>query len=312
MPYCSKIFNFDEDIEFINRHYDLMSVSDSPSIESLCMSKGGSRAMQDAIRTLNPRIVKYLVESMEGFEVSICLNENGTHVIDCLLDLDDYDTYSDFLRCLAFEGNICLVMENKMGCRIIRKALSVLTSKVNSGFVPPVLNDLVTAILTQADRFVRNENANYCMQYIISAFHRQRDYIIDQVILGNILELAQGKYSSHVVETALSVAGPDRLARMFSEIFYDYKVSGKQPTPLEVLIFNPYGNYVVQKLLQIAIDVTKGHCVGDPNWLNLISGTVARNINRLKRYSFGKSILHTLAEVQPSVYSGTLREIRRG
>jgi hypothetical protein len=72
------------------------------------------------------------------------------------------------------------------------------------------------------------------------------------------------------------------------------------------MIFDQYGNYIVQKLLQIAIEVVQGHREGDPSWLNLLSGTVIRNIERLVRYSSGKKIIAALAEIQPEVYDGML------
>lgn len=51
--------------------------------------------------------------------------------------------------------------------------------------MPPILNSLIITILRDADRYVENEYANYVIQKVIKnpALKRQRDYVIDYVLL---------------------------------------------------------------------------------------------------------------------------------
>jgi hypothetical protein len=64
------------------------------------------------------------------------------------------------------------------------------------------------------------------------------------------------------------------------------------------LLFDQYGNYVVQTLLKVAIDVSIGRFDGDASWLSILKAVVIRNQPRLQRYSSGKKILQMLGSVQ--------------
>jgi hypothetical protein len=73
-------------------------------------------------------------------------------------------------------------------------------------------------------------------------------------------------------------------------------------------MFDQFGNYVVQKLLQIAVEVSVGRRAGDSSWMSILKVAVVRNEQRLQRYSSGKKILEILAKIptltyqQPAMY----------
>ena len=83
------------------------------------------------------------------------------------------------------------------------------------------------------------------------------------------------------------------------------------------MLFDQYGNYVVQTMLNVAIDVRSGNRMGDINWFVIgvihsslpiscfmfskIVGYVFRNQQMLRRYSSGKNIIE---KVQNALGSG--------
>jgi len=269
----------------------------------LTMSKYGCRVVQTVITVVRPEHVKKLIVALRGYELDACLDLNGTHVIQILLG-QRYQVYEDFFNPIANREILRDLVEHKLGCRIIQSCLDSLSKEITSSYVPPLLNKLIIPLLVDAKRYTENEFANYVIQNIIKnpSFSRQRDFIIDQVLLGNLLRLSQGKFSSHVVEAALDKACKDRLGRMCREIFHDYKIIEKGRTPLEVLLFDQYGNYIMQKLLLIAIAVCKGLREGEQNWMSILTQAVIRNRERLSRYSSGKKILALLYEHQSGVF----------
>lgn len=72
---------------------------------------------------------------------------------------------------------------------------------------------------------------------------------------------------------------------------------------MDIMLFDQYANYVVQRLLTIAIDVTNGNREGDKTWVERIACRVLANSKNLQRYSSGKKILDMLAMTQLKRYA---------
>lgn len=67
---------------------------------------------------------------------------------------------------------------------------------------------------------------------------------------------------------------------------------------MDIMLFDQFANYVVQRLLTIAIDVSNGNREGDKTWVDRIACRVVANAKNLQRYSSGKKILDMLAVTQ--------------
>jgi hypothetical protein len=60
---------------------------------------------------------------------------------------------------------------------------------------------------------------------------------------------------------------------------------------LDVLMFNKYGNYVVQTLLKVLIYIRHGLFPGDPTWFDYLAKKIIKQAHSLLQYNSGKSIL---------------------
>ncbi|KAI6233841.1 PUM-HD domain-containing protein [Aphelenchoides fujianensis] len=239
----------------------------------------------------------------------IALNPIGNFLMQDMIGVNsDMDTFI----CNAFVKRMQMLTINKYGCRVVQTLLEkcevqmvrLLVDAMLPTFVPDVFQTLVFQLLTHAQRFAVDKYANYLIQFFIAepAFKRQRDYIIDQVVVGNILVLSQDKFGSHVVEASLANASPPYLEKLCEEIFSDYQILPRQRTPLEIMLFDQYGNYVVQRLLTVCVDVATGRRPGDHKWLHSLAETVERNRLALQRYSSGKKIINTLSIACPTFH----------
>lgn len=65
---------------------------------------------------------------------------------------------------------------------------------------------------------------------------------------------------------------------------------------LHVMLFDQYGNYIVQTLLKVLIDVKKGARSGDPKWFNILATRLIRYGDNLLKYSSGKKIIEVLEQ----------------
>jgi hypothetical protein len=66
---------------------------------------------------------------------------------------------------------------------------------------------------------------------------------------------------------------------------------------LDILLFDQFGNYVVQRLFSVAIEVYEGRRVGDKTWFGTIATRVMQSEASLRRYSSGKKLLRMVQDV---------------
>lgn len=66
---------------------------------------------------------------------------------------------------------------------------------------------------------------------------------------------------------------------------------------LDIMLFDQYGNYVVQTMLDIAITVCDGKTCGNKNWLNRLRERILRYETRLSKYSSGKKLIAKIYEL---------------
>ncbi|PIO69357.1 RNA binding repeat protein, Pumilio-family [Teladorsagia circumcincta] len=169
-------------------------------------------------------------------------------------------------------------------------------------------------LVANCERLACNEFANYVIQHVIKAgpLADYRDRIIEECLLRNLLSLSQEKYASHVVEKALEFAPAPLLAEMMDEIFDGYVphpflfYSETKKDALDIMLFHQYGNYVVQRMLDLCCEAAraKRNGINLPDielrmeWLNRLETRISQNRNRLARwYSSGKKILTTLQQL---------------
>ncbi|CAD5235147.1 unnamed protein product [Bursaphelenchus xylophilus] len=267
----------------------------------LSNGKCSSRVLQEAIQHMEPQLIKKFLTSMHGQEFKIATDQCGNHVIQKVFDTHDYAVFDRFTKRLAEPAILDVIVKSKYGCRVVQKCLETLANAITEDTVPDAINDLVMPLLQKAREYSKNEYANYVIQNLMKhhALERQRDYIIDVVIIGNILQLSQDKFASHVVETALETASSTYMQRLCTEIFEDYNTNPKGQTALEVMMLDQFGNYVAQKLLEYVIKVSQGKVAGKSSWMTEFAETVIKLRPRLENYSSGKKILERIGHFKP-------------
>ena len=62
----------------------------------------------------------------------------------------------------------------------------------------------------------------------------------------------------------------------------------------QTILFNQYGNYVIQRLLEILIEVRNGARAGSPSWFDRLAKRLIQNESNLMKYSSGKKIIEVL------------------
>ncbi|OZC08707.1 hypothetical protein X798_04255 [Onchocerca flexuosa] len=280
-------------------------------VVKMCSNRYGSRIMQRIFERFDFGYRVELLNKLSGSECFLAVDSCATHVMQKLFALFPPTKYSFIVIALTLsKENFKQVVQNKYGCRVIQSALEELeiatytTRYVN---IPNefktarrLLNKLLRRLTENCMEFIDHQFANYIMQHIItSEFHPEaRDYIIKHAILSNVLTLSQEKFASHVVEKSLKHASPKILHCLMSEIFDGYVKDDKGRDALDIMLFDQYGNYVVQTMINVSIDVHDDRREGDLTWLTRLSERISRHESRLLKYSSGKKIIEKMKQTE--------------
>ncbi|CAD6198053.1 unnamed protein product [Caenorhabditis auriculariae] len=281
----------------------------------LCLDKCACRVVQIALEKLDPALSSSLVDYLPRDDriIKICTDQNANHVIQKVLKtmpLKKWEFLVDFFA-RSDRDNLMRICQDKYGCRVVQTMLEMMTPPENQhvGDHTRLLHKLMGAIVAKCHQLASNEFANYVVQHILSGSGSLADFrimIIDKCLLRNLLSMSQEKYASHVIEKAFRYAPPKLLIEMFDEIFDGYvphPESGKDA--LDILLFHQFGNYVIQRMLDICREVVIGKRVYSQvytakftQWMSRMGYRVSREQNRLARFSSGKKIIDILNSLE--------------
>ncbi|KAL0232962.1 hypothetical protein GEMRC1_011709 [Eukaryota sp. GEM-RC1] len=234
-------------------------------IRFLTLQMYGCRVVQKAFTTLPPHILLRLVHELQGSVAECICDQNGNHVIQCAVETVsrinpkevDFIIESIFSSCTRFASHA-------YGCRVIQRVLEHCSKQQ----VVPILDQLLASVKT----LVNDQYGNYVCQHIIQ-YDIQAAERIFNCLVGNFVDYSKKKFSSNVVEQICKYMAP----RYVNAIAHEFMTSDDV---LSELMRDPFGNFVVQKVVAATDSETKARLVGKAK--GIISGP--------KRMLFGRFI----------------------
>ena len=150
-------------------------------------------------------------------------------------------------------------------------------------------------ILKSSCQLAEDQYGNYVSQHIVEkGLPSERLHIIT-TLLPKILQMSQHKFASNVVEKCLiygSVEERDLLVQgMLGKGGASESAHPEGQDPFQKMMIDQYGNYVVQKVLEVCDDVQRG----------LVMAHVRTQTEALKKQAYGK---HIVARVEKLLATG--------
>ncbi|EME29106.1 Pumilio domain-containing protein C6G9.14 [Galdieria sulphuraria] len=194
------------------------------------------------------RVVQRIIECMEGedqistvctaltpFASQLMKDVNGNHVIQrCLQKVAP--THNQFI----FDAVVSHCVElatHRHGCCVIQRCLDYA--------IPLQKEQVCMEICENAFTLVQDAFGNYVVQYVLDLKNRFYIAKIIAQLAGHLYELSVQKFSSNVVEKCLQQVDPETRKHLIYELMSDRELLGR-------LLHDAYGNYVVQRALQLA------------------------------------------------------------
>lgn len=207
----------------------------SPELVSIALNPHGTRALQRLIERLTTdNQVRIVTNALNGSVVRLIRDLNGNHVVQKLLLTIDIPGVQ-FIYDAVCEA-IVEIGGHRHGCCVLQRCLDYA--------LPANKHRLVTRVIEQSYALVGDPYGNYVCQYVLDLGAPEYTNALIDSFLGHIEKLSLQKFSSNVVEKCLKLAEEDQMTRIVGELL--------QPTTLNRLLLDNYGNYVIQTALENA------------------------------------------------------------
>jgi pumilio RNA-binding family len=275
----------------------------SAQAPDMAFNRFSCRVIQKAIDTFPADMLEPMLQAFRGYVLAMGTEQSANHVLQKIIESVPANAYRFIIEEMCNSGNMDRMICNKFGCRVVQFCLEKLTKNYSGELMKDdsvegsLVRTLMDKIARKAFRYSQDEFANYIVQYVIKhhALHFYRDRIIKAALIGNILSLSQSKYSSHVVEQAFECAPDNLLSEMIKEVFHGRVNPKNGRDSLDQMLFDQYGNYVIQRLLNMAIQARHGKRQGKAKWFDILAQRICLNAQALLKYSSGKKIIETVS-----------------
>ena len=233
----------------------------------ICINSYGTRVIQKLIDYLNLEILlKTFMNIIKPTIKGIIIDINGSHIILKLMNLKNKFVNSVILNEIC--DNIFNISMHKHGCCVLQKCIE----KMDVNERKPVIDN----ILNYCRELISDKCGNYIIQFIISFNDEKIMEVINNILITDIENFSKQKFSSNVVEKILEKA-PNKICKELINSLINENI-------ILSILFDKFGNYVLQKSLQRA----------DKNTQKYMLQVIAPHLYKLKYYSFGLKLYSRL------------------
>ncbi|KAL1559523.1 pumilio 4-like isoform X2 [Salvia divinorum] len=244
----------------------------------LTLQMYGCRVIQKALEVIDTDTGAKMAAELDGSVMKCIHDQNGNHVIQkCIECIPQYQIH---FIISSFLGQVVTLSTHHYGCRVIQRVLEHCDD-------PKTQQKIMDEIMNYVCKLAQDQYGNYVIQHVVEHGRPHERATIISKLAGQIVKMSQQKFASNVVEKCLAFGGPEERKLLVSEILG----STEENEPLQAMMKDPFGNYVVQKVLETCDDKSR----------ELILSRIKIHLSALKRYTYGK---HIVSRVEKLVAAG--------
>ncbi|KAA8539279.1 hypothetical protein F0562_025971 [Nyssa sinensis] len=245
---------------------------------ALSLQMYGCRVIQKALEVVDEDHQTQMVAELDGSIMKCVRDQNGNHVIQKCIECVPQDRIQFIIS--AFFGQVVALSTHPYGCRVIQRVLEH-CDDLNTQQI--IMDEIMKSVCTLA----QDQYGNYVIQHVLQHGKPQERSAIISKLAGQIVKMSRQKFASNVVEKCLTFGGPEERQLLVNEMLG----STDENEPLQAMMKDPFGNYVVQKVLETCDD--QSH--------ELILSRIKVHLNALERYTYGK---HIVSRVEKLIRAG--------
>lgn len=248
---------------------------------ALSLQMYGCRVIQKAIEVVDLDQQTRMVQELDGHVMRCVRDQNGNHVIQKCIECIPQDAIQFIVS--SFYDQVVMLSTHPYGCRVIQRVLEHCDD-------PKTQQIVMDEIMQCVCMLAQDQYGNYVIQHVLEHGKPEERSAIIKQLAGQIVQMSQQKFASNVVEKCLTFGGPEERQVLVNEILG----TTSENEPLQAMMKDQFGNYVVQKVLETVDDQQR----------ELILSRIKVHLNALKKYTYGK---HIVARVEKLVAAGERR-----
>ncbi|CZT05919.1 related to RNA-binding protein pumilio [Rhynchosporium graminicola] len=234
----------------------------------LSMQMYGCRVVQKALEHVLADQQAELAQELNADVLKCVQDQNGNHVVQKAIERVPTEHIQFIIE--AFRGKVQTLAAHPYGCRVIQRILEHCKPHDQVAILEE-LHQCSTTLIT--DQF-----GNYVTQHIIQHGSPEDRAKVIKIVTAQLLHLSKHKFASNVVEKSIEY-GTDEQRRAIVAQITTLRSDGT--SPVQLMIKDQYGNYVIQKLLSQLKGADRDRFVED----------LKPQLTQLKKYSYGKQLV---------------------
>ena len=264
-----------------------LTINKNDKLYEISVNNYGTRVIQ---KTLEKLIDNNFYSKIETPELNNCINDLiKKHLYDLCCDKNGNHVYQKLLKVFHNEKNNDFLYEYlspiSLDVALLQQGATIFTTAFNFSNLKQK-EKISKNIIENIDKLINNKYGNYSIQAIINKLENEKNLIepIYLYISENLLELSKQKYSSNVIDTFIMKRDD------YSKKLVDYMINKDL---IKDIIKDQYGNYVVQKAMNISDKETK----------NKIIKQIKPIVPELLESNLGKKIYEKLSQQYNDVFN---------
>ncbi|TVY83494.1 Pumilio-like protein [Lachnellula suecica] len=247
-------------------------------VMELSMQMYGCRVVQKALEHVLADQQAELVDELQADVLKCVKDQNGNHVVQKAIERVPTEHIQFVIQ--AFRGQVHVLATHPYGCRVIQRILEYCKPH-DQAAVLEELHQCATMLIT-------DQYGNYVTQHVIQHGKPEDQAKIIKIITAQLLTLSKHKFASNVVEKSIQFGTDEQRKGIVAQLT---ALHSDGTSPLQLMMKDQYGNYVIQKLLAQLKDAERDAFVED----------MKPQLIQLKKYNYGKQI----AAIEKMIFTGT-------
>ena len=245
----------------------------SPNFRSFCFNQHGTRVIQKIFEKIinKPELLNYydllLTPNLKDFVV----DQNASHIIIKYVNMLQAPKNDFIIKFLL--NNAADLATKKHSCCVLQKCIEYSNEEQKLQFLK--------IISSESHGLFNDQYGNYVVQYCINLCNYEINKVFVNNFLKDIMKFSTQKYSSNIIEKCMDCCD-EETKELITQRYCD-------PEIIEKLLYDMYGNYVLQKVMNLSKEPLTN------KYISYI-GPLLKN---LTSYSFGPKLFNKLISSFP-------------
>ena len=266
-------------IPYLNyNNLNLLTILVAKKLLPLCLNSHGTRVVQLLITNIKnyDDLLSLITDKLKSILHLLIFDLSGSFIIiHYVIEISDNNFIYEFIY-----ENIVLICIKKYSCSALQKLIDIANEDQKLLLFQFIINNIKQIIIYHCGSFV--------IQFIMNKKIFEVNDKILKCLIDNIVFYCKQKFSSTIIEKCFDLCSKNMVDKLINILINDNIIKN--------LIFDLYGNYVIQKMLVVTKQNNLTFCK------NKILFVILKELNNIMKLPFGKKLIVKIFSVCPEAH----------